>query len=86
MRGQLIAAETALRSCALELSGGSLVKEPEDRLPARNPYKGEIAPKLAMLAVCFLGELLQFVQFGAIVFNTLAGNRDIKMLGHWKIL
>ncbi len=69
-----------------EMSGGSLVKEPEDRITARNPYKGEIVLKLSMLTVRFLGEPLQFVQFGAIVFNAFAGNRDIKMLGHRKIL
>ena len=68
------------------MSGGSLVKEPEDRLTARNPYKREIVPKLAMQAVCFLGELLQFAQLGAIVFNAFTGNRYINMLGHRKIL
>ncbi len=46
----------------------------------------EIVLKLAMLTVRFLGEPLQFVQFGAIVFNAFAGNRDIKMLSHRKIL
>ncbi len=75
MRGQLIAAETALRSRALEMSGGSLVKEPEDWFAARKPHKGKVVPKLAMHAVCSLGELLQFAQLGAIVFNAFTGNR-----------
>ena len=82
MRGQLIAAATVFGDRELEISGGSLAKEPKDRLTARKPHKGKVVPKLAMHAVCFLGELLQFAQLGAIVFNAFTGHRYIKMLGH----